>query len=73
MTLPMGRAMREIFGETVAALADDDPRIVMLDGDVGQLDAGRHLREGAPGHATSRWGSPSRTCSASPPGWRRWA
>jgi transketolase len=35
MTLPMGRAMREIFGETVAALAVDDPRIVMLDGDVG--------------------------------------
>jgi transketolase len=35
MTLPMGRAMREIFGETVAAIADDDPRIVMLDGDVG--------------------------------------
>jgi transketolase len=27
--------MREIFGETVAAIADDDPRIVMLDGDVG--------------------------------------
>jgi len=35
MTLPMGRAMREIFGETVAELANDDPRIVMLDGDVG--------------------------------------
>jgi transketolase len=35
MTLPMGRPMREIFGETVAELADDDPRIVMLDGDVG--------------------------------------
>ncbi len=35
MTLPMGRPMREIFGETVAAIADDDPRIVMLDGDVG--------------------------------------
>jgi transketolase len=35
MTLPMGRPMREIFGETVAALADEDPRIVMLDGDVG--------------------------------------
>ena len=35
MTLPMGRPMREIFGETVAALATDDPRIVMLDGDVG--------------------------------------
>lgn len=35
MTLPMGRPMREIFGETVADLANDDPRIVMLDGDVG--------------------------------------
>ena len=35
MTLPMGRAMREVFGETVAALATEDPRIVMLDGDVG--------------------------------------
>lgn len=35
MTLPMGRPMREIFGETVAALATDDPRIVMLDGDLG--------------------------------------
>jgi transketolase len=34
MTLPMGRAMREIFGETVAALAAEDPRIVMLDADV---------------------------------------
>jgi transketolase len=35
MTLPMGRAMREVFGETVTALADKDPRIVMLDGDLG--------------------------------------
>jgi transketolase len=35
MTLPMGRPMREIFGETVAAIADTDPRVVMLDGDVG--------------------------------------
>jgi len=35
MTLPMGRPMREIFGETVAELANDDPRIYMLDGDVG--------------------------------------
>ena len=35
MTLPMGRPMREIFGETVASIADDDPRVVMLDGDVG--------------------------------------
>ena len=35
MTLPMGRAMREVFGQTVADLADTDPRIVMLDADVG--------------------------------------
>ena len=35
MTLPMGRPMREIFGETVAELATADPRIVMLDGDLG--------------------------------------
>jgi transketolase len=35
MTLPAGRPMREIFGETVAAIADEDPRVVVLDGDVG--------------------------------------
>ena len=35
MTLPIGRPMREVFGETVSQLADSDPRIVMLDGDVG--------------------------------------
>jgi transketolase len=40
MTLPMGRAMRDVFGETVAALAADDPRIVMLDGDVGSSTKG---------------------------------
>ena len=40
MTLPMGRAMREVFGETVAALAEDDPRVVMLDGDVGSSTKG---------------------------------
>ena len=40
MTLPMGRAMREVFGETVARLADDDPRIVMLDGDLGSSTRG---------------------------------
>ncbi len=31
MTLPMGRPMREVFGETVTELVNDDPRIVMLD------------------------------------------
>jgi len=35
MTLPMGRPMREVFGETVTALADTDPRVVMLDADLG--------------------------------------
>ncbi len=35
MTLPMGRPMREAFGETVTELADTDPRVVMLDGDLG--------------------------------------
>jgi transketolase len=39
-TLPMGRAMREVFGETVSALATDDPRIVMLDGDLGSSTKG---------------------------------
>jgi transketolase len=33
--LPMGRAMREVFGETVSDLADSDARIVVLDGDLG--------------------------------------
>jgi transketolase len=36
----MGRAMRDIFGETVAELANDDPRIVMLDGDLGSSTKG---------------------------------
>lgn len=31
----MGRAMRDVFGETVSDLADGDPRIVVLDGDLG--------------------------------------
>ena len=31
MSLPMGRAMRDGFGETVTALAAEDERIVMLD------------------------------------------
>ena len=35
MTLPMGRPMREVFGETVSDLADEDPRVVVLDGDLG--------------------------------------
>lgn len=34
-TLEMGRPLRVTFGETVRDLADENPRIVMLDGDVG--------------------------------------
>ena len=33
--LPTGRPMRELFGETVADLAARDPRICVVDGDVG--------------------------------------
>lgn len=35
MTLPMGQAMRVAFGESVTEIANVDPRIIMLDGDVG--------------------------------------
>lgn len=35
MTLPMGTALRQVFGDTVTALAADDPRIVMVDADTG--------------------------------------
>jgi transketolase len=49
MTLPMGRPMREIFGETVAELASDDPRIVMLDGDVGSSTRADIFEKAHPG------------------------
>jgi transketolase len=35
MTLPKGKALRVAFGETVAELGETDPRIVVLDGDLG--------------------------------------
>lgn len=35
MTLPMGKPLRLVFGETVTELAAKDHRIVMLDGDLG--------------------------------------
>ena len=35
MELPPGKALRAVFGETMAELANDDPRVVLLDGDVG--------------------------------------
>ncbi len=48
MTLPMGRAMREVFGETVTALADTDPRVVMLDGDLGTSTRAQIFQLGHP-------------------------
>lgn len=35
MTLPMGQPLRVAFGETVAALGEENERIVVLDGDLG--------------------------------------
>ena len=35
MRLEMAQALRETFGETVSEMAETDPRIVMVDGDVG--------------------------------------
>ena len=35
MTLTKGKALRFVFGETVAELGETDPRIVVLDGDLG--------------------------------------
>jgi transketolase len=35
MSLPAGRALRDVFGEVVTELAAADRRIVMLDGDLG--------------------------------------
>ncbi|MGH2406545.1 MAG: transketolase family protein [Candidatus Limnocylindrales bacterium] len=49
MTMPMGRPMREIFGETVAELADSDRRIVMLDGDLGTSTRGDIFEAAHPG------------------------
>ena len=48
MTLPMGRPMREVFGQTVAELATADPRIVMLDGDLGSSTKGDIFEEAHP-------------------------
>jgi transketolase len=49
MTLPMGRAQREIFGETVTELAAADPRIVVLDADLGSSTKGDIFEQAHPG------------------------
>ena len=48
MTLPMGTAMRDVFGATVTDLARDDPRIVMLDGDLGSSTRGQVFEDAFP-------------------------
>jgi transketolase len=35
VSLPVGTALRQVFGETMAELATEDPAILVLDGDVG--------------------------------------
>ena len=46
MTLTNGKALRFVFGETVAELADTDSRIVVLDGDLGS-STGAYIFEAA--------------------------
>jgi transketolase len=48
MTLPMGRALRDVFGEVVTELASADRRIVMLDGDLGSSTRGQVFEEAHP-------------------------
>ncbi len=48
-TLTMGEALRVTFGETVSELANTDPRIVMLDGDVGSSTRADIFEEAYPG------------------------
>lgn len=40
MSLPLGLAQREVFGRVVSALAETDPRIVVVDGDVASSTKG---------------------------------
>ena len=48
MTLAFGAAQRQVFGETLAALAEEDPRIVVLDGDVGSSTGAGIFEEAHP-------------------------
>jgi transketolase len=40
VALAAGPALRQVFGETVAELAGEDPRILLLDGDLGSSTGG---------------------------------
>lgn len=48
MAPALGAAPRQVFGETLAALADNDPRVVVLDGDVGSSTGAGVFEEAHP-------------------------
>ena len=48
MTLPEGKPLRLVFGETVTELAARDPRIVVLDGDLGSSTQARIFEDAYP-------------------------
>ncbi len=48
MTLPMGKQLRLVFGETVTELAAKDDRIVMLDGDLGSSTQAKLFEDAYP-------------------------
>jgi len=48
VSLLVGAAQRQVLGETLAALAEEDPRIVVLDGDVGSSTGAGIFEEAHP-------------------------
>lgn len=48
MELRPGKPLRAVFGETLTALANNDPRIVLLDGDVGSSTGAATFEEAHP-------------------------
>ena len=48
MTLPDGKPLRLVFGETVTELAARDPRIVVLDGDLGSSTQAKIFEDAYP-------------------------
>ena len=48
MSLPIGPALRQVFGETMAELAAEDPAILVLDGDVGSSTGGLAVEQAHP-------------------------
>ncbi len=48
MTLPDGKPLRLVFGETVTELAAKDPRIVVLDGDLGSSTQAKIFEDAYP-------------------------